>query len=115
MESKIHVQESPEENSVTIRVDGSMDLTLYGRLREIATQFADRHGLRYIFDWSLTRHLHDSGVAVLVELSRWVAGQNGAIECVNCGPHILSSFRRTGMLGKFPLSPFPQENKPLAY
>jgi anti-anti-sigma regulatory factor len=101
MESKAYILASSEDNTVTIQVVGSMDMRLYSQLHELVRTHRHREGLRYVFDWSQTFYLHDSGVATLLKFGKWIAGQQAFMEFANCGSHILQSFTRTGTMERF--------------
>jgi len=101
MDSKAKVLVSTAENTVTIQVVGSMDLRLYDLLYALAHKHRNEQGLRYVFDWSRTHHLHDSGVATLINFRKWISDQKAFMEFANCGAHILQGFSRTGTLEKF--------------
>lgn len=101
MQSKAQIFVSTDVNTVTIQVVGSMDMRLYSQLHELVRTHRHRDGLRYVFDWSRTFYLHDSGVATLLKFGKWIAGQKAFMEFANCGSHILQSFSRTGTMEQF--------------
>jgi anti-anti-sigma regulatory factor len=101
MESNAHVCISTADNTVTIRIVGSMDLRLYDILHELAHKHRNNQGMRYVFDWSQANCLHDSGVATLISFQKWITDQKAIIEFANCGSHILNSFLRSGTLEHF--------------
>jgi anti-anti-sigma regulatory factor len=101
MESKAHIYISAANNTVTIRIVGSMDLRLYDILHELAHKHRNSQGIRYVFDWSQANCLHDSGVATLISFQNWITDQKAIIEFANCGSHILNTFLRSGTLEHF--------------
>jgi anti-anti-sigma regulatory factor len=101
LESKAHILVSAEGDTVTIRVEGSMDLRIYHQLQALARRHRSRQGLRYVFDWSQTSQLHDSGVATLINFREWIAEQNAVMEFVNCASHIHHGFLQSGALKEF--------------
>jgi len=101
MESKAQLIVSDADNSVTIKVVGSMDFSHYRKLHKLARKHRKKQGLRYVFDWSRTSYLHSSGVATLLNFNDWITSQQGYIEFTNCGSNILQSLSQTGTLDRF--------------
>ncbi|HYQ72238.1 MAG TPA: STAS domain-containing protein [Gammaproteobacteria bacterium] len=109
MESKRQIIVSDADNTVTIQVVGSMDFSHYRQLHKLARKNRKKQGLRYVFDWSRTSHLHSSGIATLLNFSDWVTSQQGLIEFTNCGSNILQRLSQTGTLDRFaPALPMAQ-------
>lgn len=80
-------------DSAIIRIERNMDFRLYALLRELVNTNRSKTGFRYVFDWSHTRHLHDSGVATLLQFREWAAEQNAIIEFANLNAEVQSRFR----------------------
>jgi len=77
-----HLQAIPDNGSLTIRINGTLDLLLTSALRESCHDTGTIYR-RYIVDFQDVSIVRDSGLALLLMLKRWASRAGAKLYVVN--------------------------------
>lgn len=89
---------SVEGNWAHLRVEGEIDLDTVGLLRSKLEELRDRSAARLVLDFSQTRYVNSSALAVLVKFAETFRERGGGIALVEVSPRVKLVFEMLGLL-----------------
>jgi len=81
-----------------LRVDGEIDLDTVGTLRTKLEELKKRGVARLVLDFSSTKYVNSSALAVLVKFAEGFREQGGGIALVDVSPRVKLVFEMLGLL-----------------